>query len=98
MPVKKLETWKSATIQNEILLSLRRDRGEMLTTDLYRQLSQLYLDFTRTDLMDELFRLEVRGFVYVIPIKKDVMKVEIARTAKFSEFMQDEVKGFLHTQ
>ncbi len=95
---KKRKTWKNVPIEDEILLNLitKKNRGEMLTTDLYRKLKLSYNNFSFGDLMDILFKLEVRGFIHVIPIKKTVSKVEISRNARFSPDIRRKIKNFIH--
>lgn len=90
----KIESWQSLPIENEIITMLLNNRGELLTTDIYRTLANSYEDFSRNDLTDLLFRLEVRGFVYVTPIKKDVAKVEIRRSGKFSNEVLKQISRF----
>jgi hypothetical protein len=94
--VKKTKTWKSIPIEKEIVTLLISNRGEILTSDLLRQLSNKYQDFTKTDLMEVIFKLEVRGFIHVIKIKKDVSKIEISRNARFSDELKAEISKFMH--
>jgi hypothetical protein len=89
---QKIDTWRSKPIENEIILNLIRNRGEMLSTDLYRNLSNLYQDFSMMDMMDFLFRLEVRMMINVIQIKRDVLKIEIAPKAPLSKDMDELIK------
>jgi len=89
-------SWNSVPIENEIINALIDNRGEMLTTDLQRRLSNMYEDFTRADLMKQLFRLEVRSFIHVVGIKKDVSKVEINKNGQFSEEIRRKLKEFMH--
>lgn len=89
---QKIETWRSKPIENEIILNLIRNRGEMLSNDLFRNLSNTYQDFSPSDLMDFLFRLEVRGMINVIQIKRDVLKIEIAPKAPLSADMEEMLK------
>jgi hypothetical protein len=92
----KVESWKSIPVESEIILTLIRNRGEMLTTDLYRYLTTVYEDFSKEVMMDYLFRLEVRSIVSVVQIKKDVMKVEIGRKAPLTEDLQAKIRDFRH--
>ncbi len=88
--------WNSIPIEYEIINALIDNRGEMLTTDLQRKLSNMYEDFSRTDLMKHLFRLEVRSFIHVVGIKKDVSKVEINKNGQFTEEIRKRIKEFMH--
>ena len=90
----KVETWQSVPIENEIITMLLNNRGELLTSDIHRTLANSYEDFSRNDLMDLLYRLEVRGFIYVTPIKKDVAKIEIRRNGKFSNEVLKQIQRF----
>ena len=88
--------WNSVPVENEIINALIDNRGEMLTTDLQRKLSNMYEDFTRVDLMKHLFRLEVRSYIHVVSIKKDVSKVEINKNGQFSDQIRKKIKTFMH--
>ena len=88
--------WQSTPIDTEIINILIKNRGEILTTDLYRQLSLIYKDITRVEMTDVLFRLEVRSFIHVSIIKKDVSKIEISRHGSFSDEIYREIRTFLH--
>ncbi len=88
--------WRSRPVENEIFEILIKNRGEMLTPDLFRQLKMTYKNITLAELNDILFRLEVRSFIYLITIKKGVSKVEISRYARFSNEMRKEVQKFMH--
>jgi len=92
----KLKKWNSIPVENEIISILVKNRGEMLTSDLLRQLSNKYQDFTRTDLDQALFKLEVRSFIFVVSIKKDVSKVEINPRGNFSHQIMAEIRKFTH--
>ena len=89
-------SWNSTPIENEILYALIENRGEMLTTDLQRNLSNMYEDFTRADLMKQLFKLEVRSFIFVMGIKKDVSKIELNKNGQFSDELRKRIKEFMH--
>ena len=95
---KKVKKWKKVPMEDEILLSLltKENRGEMLTSDLYRKLKLIYRDLSYADLMSILFKLEVRSFIHVIPIKKTVYKIEINRNARLSPFIMKKVKNYMH--
>ena len=88
--------WRSKPVENEIFEILIKNRGEILTTDLYRQLKMTYKNITPTELNDILFRLEVRSYIYLISIKKGVSKVEISKYARFSNEIRKEVQKFMH--
>ena len=90
----KIEIWRSKPIMNEIILALVRNHGEMLTTELYRNMCNTYEDFSQLDFMDFLFRLEVRGFIFVNPIKKDVLKVEINPRAHLTRELMEDIKKY----
>jgi hypothetical protein len=90
----KIECWQNKPVMNEVVISLIKNRGEMLTTDLYRTLSNAYQDFTWADLNDMLFRMECRGMIYVVPIKKDVSKVEINNRMHFSDEISEMIKKY----
>ncbi|MHA1617995.1 MAG: hypothetical protein ACTSVZ_01855 [Promethearchaeota archaeon] len=92
----KLKKWNSIPIENEIVSLLVKNRGEMLNTDLLRQLGNKYQDFSKRELDEVLFKLEVRSYIYVIPIKKDVSKVEINPRGNFSHEVAMEIKKFTH--
>lgn len=89
----KIEGWRSKPIENEIILTLVKNRGEMLTNDLYRILNNTYQDFGMPELMDLLFRLEVRSYIYVVQIKKDVWKIEINPKAHLSDDIMRQIKN-----
>ena len=91
---KRIQTWKYHPIENEIINTLLNpeNRGEMLTTDLFRMLSNRYQDFTRGSLNQLLFKLEVQGMIFVVPIKKEVSKIEINKNGKFSDNMAKKLK------
>ena len=92
----KLKKWNSIPVENEIIALLIKNRGEILSNDLLRQLINKYQDFTKADLDEFLFKLEVRSFIYVIPIKKDVSKIEINPKGNFSNEIFEEIKKFTH--
>ncbi|WP_457557750.1 hypothetical protein [Candidatus Harpocratesius sp.] len=92
----KLKKWNSVPIENEIISILIKNRGEILTSDLLRQLGNKYQDFTKADLDEFLFKLEVRSFIFVIAIKKDVSKVEINSRGNFSQPVLQEIRKFTH--
>ena len=94
--VKMKIAWNSVPVENEIINALIDNRGEMLTTDLQRKLSNMYEDFTRADLMKHLFQLEVRSYIHVVSIKKDVSKVEINKNGQFSDQIRKKIKTFMH--
>ena len=87
--------WKSMPVNNEIFNILIKNRGEILTKDLLRQLKLIYKDITRTELLDVLFRLEVRSFIYLIEIKKGESKIEISPYARFSNGVRKQVQEFM---
>ena len=93
---KKSKAWKPIPLEKEIVSLLLTNRGEMLTSDLFRQLANKYQDFSKSELMEALFKLEVRSYVHVVPIKKDVSKVEISRMARFSDSIKSEIRKFMH--
>ena len=92
----KLRKWNSIPVENEIITLLVKNRGEILTSDLLRQLGNKYQDFNKPDLDEFLFKLEVRSYIYVIAIKKDVSKVEINPRGNFSHEIAAEIKKFRH--
>lgn len=92
----KLKKWNSIPVENEIISILLKNRGEILTSDLLRQLGNKYQDFTRSDLDSALFKLEVRSFIFVVSIKKDVSKVEINPRGNFSQEIMVEIRKFTH--
>ncbi|UYP47724.1 hypothetical protein NEF87_004009 [Candidatus Lokiarchaeum ossiferum] len=93
---KKTKLWQPIPLEKEIVQLLLTNRGEILTSDLYRQLANKYQDFAKSEMMEALFKLEVRSYVHVIPIKKDVSKVEISRNARFTDEIKNEVRKFMH--
>ncbi|MHA1672152.1 MAG: hypothetical protein ACTSYI_00865 [Promethearchaeota archaeon] len=92
----KLKKWNSIPVENEIISLLVKNRGEMLTSDLLRQLGNKYEDFSKKDLDGFLFKLEVRSYIFVIPIKKEVSKVEINPRGNYSHAIASEIKKFTH--
>lgn len=92
----KMSKWNSIPIENEIVGAIIKNHGEILTTDLFRQLMNKYEDLTKADLTDTLFRLEVRSYIIVIPIKKDVMRIELNPRAAFSEDIKKTIKDLIH--
>ncbi|MHA1584601.1 MAG: hypothetical protein ACTSVU_07365 [Promethearchaeota archaeon] len=90
----KTINWKAIPVQNEIISILIKNRGEILTTDLLRQLNLIYNDITIVDLRKILFKLEVRSFIHVIDIKKNVYKIEFNRYAHFSDSVLRQIKEF----
>ena len=92
----KMSKWNSIPIENEIIGAIIRNHGEILTSDLFRQLMNKYEDLTKADLTDTLFRLEVRSYIIVIPIKKDVMRVELNPRASFSDDIKKTLKELTH--
>jgi len=56
-------------------------------------LNNSYQDFGMPELMDFLFRLEVRSFIFVVQIKKDVYKVEINPRARLSDELMRQLKN-----
>ena len=94
--VKMKIPWNSEPVESEIIYALIDNRGEMLTTDLLRKLSNKYDDFSRADLMKQLFKLEVRSFIHVVGIKKDVSKIELSKHGQFSDEIRKKMKEFMH--
>ena len=92
----KIDRWKAVPVEDQILLILLANRGEILNTELYRKLALIYQDFTRESLLDYLFRMEVRGYIFVVPIKKEVSKIEINKQGKFSQTIMKKIKAFSH--
>ena len=91
----KKRSWRAMPLQNEIINILVKNRGEILTTDLLRQLKLNNKDITRTELQDMLFRLEVKSFIYLIEIKKGESKIEISPYARFSNGVRKRVQEFM---
>lgn len=87
--------WRAKPVENEIIEILIKNRGEILTTDLFRQLKLTYKSLTLGELNEVLFRLEVRSFINLINIKKGVSKVEISRFARFSPEIRKEIQKFM---
>jgi hypothetical protein len=96
MPKIISKDWYPEPIEDAIINILVQNRGEMLSTDLFRKLAMEFEDFTRVKMKKIFFRLEVRSFIHVIPIKKDVLKIEISRNANFSKAMEMKVREFMH--
>ena len=90
--------WRSQPVTNEIIQILIKNRGEILTPDLFRQLKMIYKNLTASELNDTLFRLEVRSYIYLINIKKGVSKVELSKYARFSNEVRKEVQKFMHLE
>ena len=90
--------WRSQPVNNEIIEILIKNRGEILTTDLFRQLKMIYKNLTISELNDKLFRLEVRSYIYLISIKKGVSKVELSKYARFSSEIRREVQKFMRLE
>lgn len=93
---KKTKVWQPIPLEKEIVQLLLTNRGELLTSDLYRQLANKFQDFAKSEMMEALFKLEVRSYIHVIPIKKDVSKIEISRNARFTDEIKAEVRKFMH--
>lgn len=89
-------SWNALPIENEIIYALIDNRGEMLTNDLLRKLSNMYEDFSRADMMKHLFKLEVRSFIHVVGIKKDISKIELNKHGQFSDEIRKKMKEFMH--
>ena len=92
----KMSKWNSIPLENEIIGAIIRNHGEILTSDLFRQLTNKYEDFTKADLTDTLFRLEVRSYIIVVPIKKDIMRIELNPRASFSDDIKRVMKDLIH--
>ena len=93
---RKIENWRSTPVENEIIHTIIRNQGEILTNDLYRYLTTLYDNFTKEELMDYLFRMEVRSYIQVVQIKKDVSKVELGRNPRLTDELMQKVRAFRH--
>ena len=93
---RKIENWRSTPVESEIIHTVIRNQGEILTTDLLRYLSTLYDNFTKEEMMDILFRMEVRSYIQVVQIKKDVSKVELGRNPRLSDDLMAKVRAFRH--
>jgi hypothetical protein len=78
------ERWRKNAIYNEVIMALIRHKNEMLDDELYRFLSKLYNDFTRSSLIDILFRLECKNIISVERVKKDVNKITLREDAPIS--------------
>ena len=88
--------WQPKPIESGIFEILIKNRGEILTTDLFRQLKNEYKSITLSELHDMLFRLEVRSFIHLIDIKRGESKVEINRHAQFSHEYRKKVSTFMN--
>ncbi len=64
----------------------------MLDEELYRNLSKIYEDFTPSSLMDILFRLEVKGVIYVQRVKRKTYKISLRKDALVSEELKAKIK------
>lgn len=65
-------------------MALIRHKNEMLDEELFRILSNLYADFTRSSMMDTLFRLECKNIITVERVKKDLNKITLLENANIS--------------
>lgn len=92
----KLSKWNAIPIETEIITSLVKNRGEILSSDLFRQLGNKYQEFSKGEFDDALFKLETRSYIHVIPIKKDVMKIEINPNGNFTDEIKQELKKYRH--
>jgi len=90
----KLSKWNAIPLESEIITSLLKNRGEMLSTELFRQLTNKYAEFSKSDFDDALFKLETRSYIYVTSIKKDVQKVELNPNGNFTDEVKQELKKF----
>ena len=84
----KIGVWKTHPIKNEIILTLIRHKGEMLDSDLLRNLQNQYSDITRNVLNKILFDLEVEMIIYVQRLRKNVNKVELRKDAPISDTLK----------
>ena len=88
----KIGIWKTHPIKNEIILTLIRHKGEMLDSDLLRNLQNHYSDINRNVLNKILFDLEVEMIVYVQRLRKNVNKIELRKDAPISDNLKQMFK------
>ncbi len=69
--------WNLTPLKNEIIVTLVRHQGELLDTDLLRNLRKSRPELSQRELDRTLMQLEVRGVVYVERIKKTQNKVTL---------------------
>ena len=98
MAKKSTEKWHPITIEHEIIASLltEENRGEMLNSDLFRKLQITYPSLTVKDMNKILFNLEVRSYIFVIPIKKNVSNIQITKNAPLSQEYKRLAETYTH--
>ena len=71
------ESWNLIPLRNEIIVNLVKHQGELLDTDLLRNLRKSRPELAKKDLDKVLMALEVRGVLYVERIKKNQNKITL---------------------
>ncbi|MHA1728205.1 MAG: hypothetical protein ACTSWY_05685 [Promethearchaeota archaeon] len=77
----KIGLWKIQPIRNEVILSLVRHKGEMLDTELLRNLENKYVGMNKIVLNRVLFNLEVEMIINVQKLRKNVNRIALRKRA-----------------
>ena len=81
----KIGFWKISPLKNEIILTLVKNKGEMLDVDLFRQLQASYSDISKNVLKKYLFALEVEMIIDVERIRKTQNKITLRKDAPIDD-------------
>ena len=79
--MSKNAVWNIHPVKNEIILTLVRHKGEMIDSDLLRNLKTVYKDVTRKSLYKILFQLEVEMIIEVTRMRKNVNRIALRKKA-----------------
>jgi len=90
----KINLWKIKPLKNEIILTLINYKGQILDTDLLRNLQNTYNDLNRSILYKALFELEVERIIEVQKIRKGVYRIALRKNAPISKELLEELKDF----
>ncbi|MHA1340362.1 MAG: hypothetical protein ACTSRZ_09160 [Promethearchaeota archaeon] len=90
----RINLWKITPLKNEIILTLINYKGQMLDTDLLRNLQTEYKDLNRTILYKALFKLEVERVIDVQKVRKGVNRIALRKNAPISKELLKELKDF----
>ncbi len=72
-----MSSWNLTPLKNEIIVTLVKHQGELLDTDLLRNLRKTRPELSQRELEHTLMQLEVRGVIYVERIKKTQSKITL---------------------
>ncbi len=70
-------SWNLTPLKNEIIVTLVRHQGELLDTDLLRNLRKSRPELSKRELDRTLMQLEVKSVIYVERIKKTQNKITL---------------------